>query len=160
MFFIEWRFLGIIATALLVIAGAVFAFVSVRHKRRLARWMVRIASVLVGTVALLLLLLLEVASSLESNSKLVYSPTGRVAARVTTNDEGALGGSTFVQVFSTHGFHQDSVYLGDWGSVGAGDLHWKDDSHLEVHHESASMYWCKSTRTVVVECRPRPIQVQ
>jgi hypothetical protein len=159
MIFIEWWIVRRVCYALLLIACATAAFWSVRKKRWPIRLPVRILSAPATLLAVLFLLLQWKAAGCISYSSAVYSPDHRMAARIRTDDEGATGGNSTVELFDVHGLLQYDVYWGSWNSVEPGWVRWIDATHLRIEYDGTS-YFCKSTRKVKVECRSRSETVQ
>jgi hypothetical protein len=153
--FFEWRIVGFIICGLLAIAGAAALFWSVRRKRWPVRIPVRLLSVPIGLAAALFLVLMWVGSGCVSYSTPIYSPDGEKAARIQTDDEGATGGNSSVEVFEAHGWDEENVYWGDWRSIEPDGVHWIDNSHLRIEYDNVREYHCDSSRRVVVECVPR-----
>lgn len=154
MFFIEWWLVERFAMlAALLIASGVGIWL-VRRKRK---W-IRVAAITlaspVGLLSGLFLALQFMAIGCLSYSSPVYSPDRSRAARIRTDDEGATGGNSSVEVFWNHGFSSQDVYWGQWKSVGPNDLRWKNNSMLNVTHDSP-MYRCDSTRRIQVNCVER-----
>lgn len=78
----------------------------------------------------------------------VESPSGAYCADIIDRNEGALGGSTRVEVrenkktdavlfkFSKS---PERVYFGDWGEFKNMELYWKDDRHLVINSKEYSL---------------------
>ena len=155
MLFIEWwlvkRFTVLIALLLVSCAGMWF----VRKKRNPLRLVTMILGSPVAVLAGLFLGLQFLALGCLSYSSALYSPDHTHAVRVRTDDEGATGGNSHVEMFWNHGFSSQDVYWGQWKSVGIYDLQWENNSTLDVRHDSP-MYVCESTPKVKVQCLDRP----
>src|SRR6266481_5257222 len=90
-----------------------------------------------------------------SYSAAVYSPNRKTAARIDDYNASGFGGAdTSVELFTFHGLKQDIVYLGDFKTVGANDLRWKNDSELEIYYDGPTC-GCKGTQRVLVRCVPK-----
>jgi hypothetical protein len=86
----------------------------------------------------------------------LYSPGHDKLVRVTTDDEGAVGGHSQVELLTHHGFASSYVYMGYWKSVDIKDVHWIDDSHVKILYDSSSPeHDCESTPAVKVDCGTR-----
>jgi len=155
MFFIEWWLVRRIVTEVLMFAGAVALFVSVRNKRWPLRIPVRVFSLPLMLIGLLLLCLQWMAMGCISYSHPVYSPNHRMAARVRDGDGGATGGESTVELFDSHGLHQEDVYSGGWKSVEERDIHWTDNTHLIIEYDNVSEHKCEKSSRITLECRPR-----
>lgn len=80
--------------------------------------------------------------------KTVPSPDGSYYARVIDDDQGALGGSTIVDVCENKAFNAgiftirrepQMVYYGDWGYFDQIKVHWKDSATLIVDGKEHSI---------------------
>lgn len=162
MLFIDWRALGLFLLSLVVIAGST---VGVWHLRK-RHILLRIASVLLslplcGVAALLVLFaILSNLLGCETHGKAVYSPNGKIAARIETSDEGATGGSSFVRLYTEHGLRTRTVFLGGWRSVEDGDLTWDGDAVLNIRYDHYAGYneagTCTGMDGVHVHCEAKP----
>jgi hypothetical protein len=126
----------------------------VRNRRKSTRVAVIVLSSPVTVLAGLFWALQLMALGCLSYSSPVYSPDRSQAARVRTDDEGATGGNSHVDLFWNHGFSSKEMYWGAWRSVDAKDLKWQSNSTLEVRHDPP-VYLCESSRTVKVSCLQR-----
>jgi len=155
MLFIEWwlvkRFAVLIALFLASCAG----WWLVRNRRKSIRVAVVVLSSPVAVLSGLLLALQFLAVGCLSHSPPVYSPDRSQAARVRTDDEGATGGNSRVEIFWNHGFSSQEVYWGSWKSVDVKDLRWENNGSLNVMH-FPHMYACQGSRSVKVICPERP----
>ncbi len=154
--FIGWQFAGVLSLALLMLVLSILGFRRARKMRRqLLRIVVQLLCVPLGILGSLATLLLLAGSGCESHSAIFRSPSGTVAARIDDSDEGALGGSTTVELFTALGLRRQTVFLGEWKSVQPGDIHWENDLKLTVSYRGQPNY-CKSTTVVKVNCIQRP----
>ena len=155
MVFIEWwlieRFTVLIALLIVSCAG----WWLVRNRRKSIRVAVIILSSPVAVLVGLFLALQFMALGCLSYSSPVYSPDGSQAVRVRTDDEGATGGNSHVELFWNHGFRSKEVYWGGWKSVDVKDLKWESNSTFDLWHD-APMYMCEGSRKVKVTCLERP----
>ncbi|HEY2858118.1 MAG TPA: hypothetical protein VGJ21_06860 [Terracidiphilus sp.] len=106
------------------------------------------------------LLLMWVGSGCVSFSPPIYSPDHQKAARVETDDEGATGGNTTVELFESHCWREQAVYSGGWRSVEPDGIHWLDNSHLRIEYNNTSDHQCDPSPRIVIECAPRLEQVR
>ena len=69
------------------------------------------------------------------------SPDGTYEARVIDVDEGALGGSTIVEV-ERNGWlaRPKRIYLGEWGEYETMEIYWKNDDCLVINGKEYSVY--------------------
>jgi hypothetical protein len=154
MFFIEWWVVRRFAILLALLAVSCVAIWLVRKQRRSLRIATAVLGSPIAVLATLFLGLQALAVGCLSYSEPVYSPDHRQAARVRTDDEGAIGGNSHVELFSKHGFSSTEVYWGEWRSVNAEDIRWLSDTELEIMHDGR-MYECQSFSTVKVHCTPK-----
>ena len=129
----------------------------VRNRHKAIRVAVIILSSPVAVLAGLFLALQLLALGCLSYSSPVYSPDRSQAVRIRTDDEGATGGNSHVELFWNHGFSSKEVYSGGWKSVDVKDLKWESNSMLDLRHDSP-MYVCESSRSVKVNCLERSSQ--
>jgi hypothetical protein len=164
MLFLNWSLFGSLMTALLVISAVVWVMKIVRRSNLWVRIPIIIATIPIGLIAALFILLMALAqvSGCNSHGVPVYSPNGKSAARVETDDEGATGGGTGVQLYSVHGFWTSSVFYGGWKSVEDQDLEWQSDTNLVVHYVHYGGYReadnCHSFGEIHVTCVPKPMK--
>ena len=140
--------------AILLLIASCFGWWLVRNKRRSIRLLVIILSSPVAILAGLFLALQFLALGCRSYSSPVYSPDHSQAVRVRTDDEGATGGSSQVELFWNHGFSSEDVYSGGWKSVDVKNVEWEINSTLKLTHYS-TMYLCEISRRVKVSCQQR-----
>jgi hypothetical protein len=152
MLFVEWWLLGRICLGLLILAVPLLSFWAVRNRRWAIRITVRILSGLVVVCGLLLWLPFLLFPWPHSYSVPVYSPNGKMAARIHDYDAGPLGGAdNSVELFTSHGLKSNVVYFGEWDSVAATDLRWNGDSELEIFYKGPTCE-CNNMRHVLVRC--------
>lgn len=73
--------------------------------------------------------------------KTIESPSGEYYAQVIDSDQGALGGSTFVDVYKSDVSlilfklekKSQRVYFGTWGEFENMQIHWKDNNRLIIN---------------------------
>jgi hypothetical protein len=151
MVFIEWWLVRRVAYGLALLALAAFAFWAVRRKGPWPRLTMRTLSIGIAIVGSLITLAGILPIGCLSYSPPIYSPNGRLAARIRISDEGATGGENTVEVRSLHGFKQGDVFLGGLASVDRGDIRWLSDSELTISY-SGNLVSCLSTPAVIVHC--------
>jgi hypothetical protein len=156
---IDWRFVAILTAELLVTGLAIYGL---NRARKIRFLFARICAILPCTLIALLgsFASLVVLASLgcQNHSALIYSPSGKIAARISDFDAGATGGDTTVTLHWAGGFRSQTVYWGGWKSVGSSDIRWKSDSELTINYDSdygALERPCSSTPQVTVSCVPR-----
>jgi hypothetical protein len=160
MIFFDWWFVA----ELLVVLGLVAAGVlGLSYSRKISGRLVRAGTGLAGTgfaiVGSLLGVLLLAFAGCRSHSIPIYSPSGKMAVRVENADEGATGGSTDVRLFWAYGLGQQTVYSGPETSVEPKDIHWKNDSELEIRYFdkfSSDAHHCVNQGKISVSCSSRP----
>ena len=156
MLFIEWwivrRFI-ILIMAIALCSGFIWA---VRKKRKWIRIPVTLLGSPIVILAALALGLQVLALGCLTYSAPVYSPNHEEAARVRTDDEGATGGNSHVDVFRHHGLVSQEVFWGQWKSVGPEDIHWISDSELEIRQDGPA-YSCEGMPSIKVTCITKPL---
>jgi hypothetical protein len=158
VFFFDRWFVVVVAIGLVLVAASVCGIAYTRKlKSRSARIAMWLVSIPVGAIASLAVLLLVAGSGSVSHSIPIYSPSGKMAARIEDADEGATGGSTSVELFWAHGFREQTVYEGGWRSVQFSDIQWKNNTELAVHYSTDYNleYHCTPAVVVKVSCMPR-----
>ena len=155
MLFIEWWLVQRFTLLIALLVASCTGWWLVRNKRKSIRVAVVIMSSPIAVLAGLFLALQFLALGCLSYSSPVYSPDHSQAVRVRTDDEGATGGNSHVDLFWNHGFSSKEVYWGGWKSVHVKDLKWESNSTLELWHDSP-IYLCESSRRVQVKCFGTP----
>jgi len=158
MLFMDWDRLGFVVISLALLAACIYG--SARAKKlqsKLMRIAIGVVSVPLGIVASLAAVLLVAASGCESYSTPIYSPSGKLAARIEYSDGGATGGETYVELFWAHGFREQTLYAGEWMSVLQSDIKWNGNADLVVHYSAAYNpdYRCYPADVVRFSCLPR-----
>ena len=102
----------------------------------------------------------ERAVSATTESDYVYAPGGRNAFRVTDSSQGALGGSTYITLYSWHGLIRNLIYVGDYASTRAAIVSWNGSEAVTVRYYEGGLHpsACKQTRFVSVHCESIPFQ--
>jgi hypothetical protein len=159
MLFVDWFFVMLLVAGVIIVAASIFGIRSAAKMRtRTRRVLMLVICVPIGAIASLSLLLMVAGSGCVTHSSAIYSPSGKVAARVENADEGATGGSTAVELFWAHGFKEKTVYQGGWKSVEPSDIQWISNTQLTIHYSSGyspDSYNCASAGVVKVTCLPR-----
>jgi hypothetical protein len=162
MIFFYWWLVGWLFLCLAMVAAGVYGL---RRVPKIEGWfwrvVVGIASVGSALLGSLVLLILWAGSGCRSHAAPIYSPSGKMAVRIETADEGATGGETWVELYWAHGLSNKEVYSGGWASVEQADIRWKSDSKLIIQIRDAQSDYashCASGGGVKVECSPRPIR--
>lgn len=158
MFFVDWWFVVAIAVGLVLVAASICGIAYAKKlKSRPARIGIWLVSVPVGGIASLTMLLFVAGSGCVSHSIPIYSPSGKMAARIEDADGGATGGETSVELFWARGFREQTVYFGEWKTVQQSDIQWNSDTDLVIHYSTASNpdSHCYSTVVTNVSCSPR-----
>jgi len=159
MLAIEWRSVAILITEMLVTALAIYGL---NKSKKIRSHVLRFVGLLFcGLVSLLgsfLIVAFLALSGCDTHSALIYSPSGRIAARTNDWDTGATGGGTFVTLHWARGFRSQRVYSGGWKSVVPSDIKWINDSDLTIYYDARYDPLsgpCTSTPEVKVSCFPR-----
>ncbi len=155
MLFVEWWLVKRFAILIVILIASCASWWLVRNRRKSICIAVMILSSPVAVLAALFLALQFLALGCLSYSSPVYSPDHSQAARVRTDDEGATGGNSHVELFWNHGFSSMDVYSGGWKSVEVRDLQWESNSAFVLQHY-LPVYLCESSPTVKVTCLERP----
>ena len=103
-----------------------------------------VLSLLMVWPAVFLSIIISTLGNLSQNTvvQTVESPGGEYYAKVIDSDQGALGGSTFVDVYKNNGINAilfkiesnpQRVYIGDWGEYKKMRVYWKDDGRLVIN---------------------------
>jgi hypothetical protein len=159
MFFGWLLFRNVLIVTVTVVAAAAVMWV-VRRKRVVIKVIVGIFSIPLGLLGMLLLGFIAFGELMGCDTHGIpqYSPNGKIAARTETSDEGALGGDTFVTLYTTYGFSTKSIFHGGTVTVRDNDIRWLDDSHLVVHYKLYGgldeVKFCEGTARVQVTCVP------
>jgi hypothetical protein len=152
--FIEWWHVELPCVLLLIVGIGIVGFWLVRKKKSFVRIPVRFLSVCLALSGVLASSLIAFVSLLPGNeySVPVYSPNGKMAARIVDYNASGLGGAdSWVELFSYHGLKSDVVFSGEWKSVEAPNLRWVSDSELEISYEG-KVQRCTSANNVRVRC--------
>lgn len=155
MFFIEWWLVERFCLSLLMMAAAVFLVWRARTSRSPAPWFLPWVSWPLALLGALLLLVSVVAAASENFSAPVFSPDGKMAARVRTFDEGMLGSASDIELFRAHGLSSGLIFDGPWQSVDASSLRWTGNNQLEILYKE-NVFYCASVYGVRVHCVARP----
>jgi hypothetical protein len=154
--FLNQRAIGIVGGCIVAMLAGAFAFRLVRRRQALLRVPIRLTSALVVVCCFLIIGMVGCVSLFTTSSRPIYSPDHRHALLVVDSDEGALGGSTGVELYSDHGLHSDWVYQGQWKTVQAGDVRWMSNSEIVLSHR---MYTaddvpelCAGARGIRIRC--------
>jgi hypothetical protein len=151
MLFVEWWLVRRFCFGLLIAIGAIVVVWATRAKSWRLRLPILLLSLPTAIAGALFALLTWNAAGCQSYSSPLYSPNGRMAVRIRISDEGALGGSTSVELFSAHGFNTSEVFQGASLTVKPEDVHWKNDSELEIRYDG-EIYSCSNAGIVKVHC--------
>jgi len=158
MIAIDWRYGGVLIVELLLTSAGIYFFSrATKIRTLLLRIAVSVICLFVSLLGSLAVLASLAFSGCETHSPMVYSPSGKIAARANNFDEGATGGETSVTLHWAHGLRSQTVYGGGWKSVGPSDIKWMNDSELIIRYDSvyAAQPACSSTSQVKVSCVPR-----
>lgn len=146
MLFIEWKPVVTWIIAVLVAALCLFGFRIVRTKRLLPRRLVRSSAVFLLIVDAFFVYL--IVDSGKSYSNAVFSPDGKMAARVAYTDYWTERNAE-VEVFREHGFSHETVY-GARPLLTEKEIHWLDAKNIWL--AGLDPFFCRSTDFVAVHC--------
>ena len=152
MIFMEWWIVERVSVVVAVIAAAVGLFITARRRRAWIRYTLQGVALLIALGVAAVSLLVVSLPDANHYSDPLYSPNHKLAARIAEYDAGPLGGAdTSVEVFSHAGFVSHRVYIGEFKTVGVGDLTWNGDSELRITYYGAA-YRCSGTKSIRVIC--------
>lgn len=138
-----------------VVSGCVCAgcccYLTVKYPGKVLRTASLTFASLIILSVVFIALIIHVFGDLSSDTVVstVYSPDGAYRADVIDNDQGALGGNTFVDVYETECLDlfvfrvlrkPVRVYAGDWGEFENMVIYWKDDGCLVIDAEEYEMH--------------------
>jgi hypothetical protein len=141
--FIEWWLVIQFCIVLLMVAVGAFGFWLVRKKKWPIRVPLRIVSALValaGAFGVAVLCALNW-GPLNPNtySTPLYSPNGKMAARIHEYNASGFGGAdSSVELFTARGFRSGAAFSGEYQSVK--QIRWIDDRHLLISYYDHSEY--------------------
>jgi hypothetical protein len=154
--FLNYRAIGIVGGCIAAILTCVYAFRLVSRRQPLLRIPIRLTSALVVVCCSLIVGMVGCVSLFTTSSRPIYSPDRRHALLIVDSDEGALGGSTCVELYSDHGLHSDWIYQGQWKTVQSGDVRWVNNTDVILSHR---MYTaddvpevCARARGISIHC--------
>ncbi|MBS1814408.1 MAG: hypothetical protein JSS87_06000 [Acidobacteria bacterium] len=119
------------------------------------RWPARFLSVMLASVSSCLLLLCVSCDAIEVKQRaILYSPDGKHALVIRDVDDGALGGSTAVSLYSDHGLSEDILFRGDWRTTDSNRIRWFSNStvHIQAGH-GVHLSECLPTKKIVLVCQ-------
>lgn len=155
MLFVKWGLIGRLGLTLAVLAVAVFVVRRRWTGRPALQALPRSLSWPVAIFAALFVALNLLAAGCQTSTRPVYSPDGKLAARIRAADEGWLGEWSEVELFAAHGLVSSVIYKGPWEAVDASSLHWTSSSYLEIYFQGYALY-CGHAFGIGVHCIPRP----
>jgi multisubunit Na+/H+ antiporter MnhB subunit len=119
MIFPDYGTIGAIAGCLILLSLSIYFFRRTRSGRLSVRLPTRILSALLTVCSGLLICVYGCASlwNATTHSIPIYSPDKLRAVRITNVDSGALGGYTFVTLYSHRGLMSKNIFSGDWGDT-------------------------------------------
>src|SRR5579859_7554696 len=133
MIAIDWRFVGVFIVELIITSAGIYFFSRATKMRTLLpRIAISVICFFVSLVGSLVVVASLAFSGWETHSPMMYSPSGKVAARANDFDAGAIGGDTSVTLHLAYGLRSQTVYGGGWKSVGPSDIKWTSDSQLII----------------------------
>lgn len=150
--------LFLLALLLMVVAVSGWFFYTVRGKRVFIRVPVRVASVVIVAVSFAVLAFLGWGVIVTRKiSAPMYSPGRSHSIRVEDHDEGAVGGETNVDLYSSFGLHKDTVFSSEWKSTEPKDIRWVNDHEVLIqYHAPVQPMTCVGAQDVVVHCQRAP----
>jgi hypothetical protein len=152
MLFLNWWRYGAVVAALIITCFSIYGFaLAAKISGCWLRIGVRLLCLPIGLIGSLAGVLLLAASGCSSYSAPIYSPSGKLAVRVQSSDEGATGGNTTVQLYWAHGLRTRTVFWGGWQAVQPTGVRWVSDSELRISYTS-QFYTCNDASGVKVEC--------
>lgn len=160
MLVFDHRPIQIVLFLSVVLAVALWVWRVIGRRRKLLRLPLRAVAVLLALASSLLLLVdgcTELTTATEASSPL-YSPDHKRAVVVRDWDFGALGGGTYLDMYSYGGLFEEHIAGGDWKIIQAQDIRWTSNSDLILGYspEYGSKPSCESSVDVRVTCVPLP----
>jgi hypothetical protein len=150
--FIEWQSVVRVFVIVLMLTAGACGIWLVRMKRWPIRLPIRLLSSLLVLVGILGALFFWGFPNPNSYSVPVYSPNGKIAARVYEYNASGFGGAdSSVELFAARGLKSRVVFFGEYGSVEIANVRWKSDSELEVSYHGRA-YTCTGAFNVKVRC--------
>jgi hypothetical protein len=154
--FLNYGAIGIVGGCLAAIFTSVYAFRLASRRHPGLRIPIRLTSALIVVFCSLIVGMVGCVSLLTTSARPIYSPDRRHALLIVDTDEGALGGTTCVELYSDHGLHSDWIYQGQWRTVQTGDVRWANNTEVILSHR---MYTaedvpevCAGARGISVHC--------
>ena len=160
MIVIEHRPLEIVLFLVALLVGSITIFRSLRSRRKALRLPLQAGAVLFAVASGVLLLFDgcgELLTETEASHP-IYSPDQRHAIVVRDWDAGALGGSTYFDLYSYGGIREQEIGGGDFKIVTASDVRWTSNQELQLTYSLSygTKPICQSTTTIRVTCVPGP----
>ncbi len=149
--FFAWEYVRVLGGLTLILIGSVAAVWKAQSRRKLIAIPIYVSGTVVGLLAAGFLFLFSLTVGCHTYSVPLYSPNRKIAARVWDFDQGAIGGHSDVELYSSHGFVTDLVFDGQWKTVVPKDVRWVSDNDLEIHFEYGTPF-CEGTKYVKVHC--------
>jgi len=158
MVFPDYSTISIIATGIVLFGGGIHLFHRTGSSRLIVKVPTRIISGLIVVSSGLLLGIFGCATAwnVTNHSTAIYSPDHLRALRINDTDSGALGGYTWVTLYSHHGLIGRTIFAGDWKAVEPQTVQWLNDSQIVIHYDASYLDHptCKSVSGVSVRCEP------
>ncbi len=164
MVFLNYVLLFVFATCVVLVSASIWAFRFVRSRRPFSRISVRCLAVFVVACSILTACLSTILALTKITPSPIYSPDRKRALRVDYADSGALGGVTFVMLYSNHGLQSDVIFSQEGRTVRPENLRWISDSEILVPYSIYSPRYspqvCAGPARVKVRCVETPAVMQ
>ncbi len=154
MLFIDWREVGIVLSLLSITALAVAVSVFVRRSKLLVKILVGVIATPIGAAACVALLMVMMFISIDWNhhSQPLFSPNGKVAARINYWSGFGNSGGSDVVLHSAHGLWTKRVF-DSVEDIPVENLVWRSDKELWIYYSPDAGYSrCISSSSISVRC--------
>jgi hypothetical protein len=158
MIFPDYPTIGIVVSCLVLCVAGIYLFRQTRLSRIAVRVPTRLFSGVIVVCSISVLGMFGCASAFDvtTHSTPIYSPDHLSALRITDVDSGALGGYTWVGLYSHHGLIGRSIFSGDWKAAEPQTVRWLNDSEIVIGYHASYIHrpTCKSVNGISVKCEP------
>jgi hypothetical protein len=132
------------------------------RRTRSSRYMIKVPTQFLSALTVvasgLLLCMFGCASAFNvtTHSIPIYSPDHSRALRITDVDSGALGGYTFITLYSYHGLVGRTIFAGDWRATEPRAVQWITNSQVAVRYDASYIHppRCNWASGVSISCEP------
>lgn len=157
MIFFEWKDLTLLALTLILSTAGALLLRSAGRYTRLCALSAKLTGTAMFALSLCFLCWFLIVESSNTNSRAIYAPNQKYAARTSTFVPFLGSGQTVVELYTAYGFKKQVAYVGLEQSVEGNDIGWLDDKTLRIRFDPTSNedITCKSLPQVKVTCLPK-----